>query len=208
MRIVIATRNAGKVREFEQMLATAGLEFVPLSHFPALPEPAETAISFHANAAIKAGAYARATGCWALADDSGLQVDALGGRPGVHSARWASINHAGSGDADNNALLLRQLRDVPDHRRTARFACALVLSDPAGRVALASFNTVEGTMGRAPRGTGGFGYDPLFVVTELNRTTAELSSDEKHAISHRGKALARLRLLMRHLPDVRAAQAS
>jgi XTP/dITP diphosphohydrolase len=206
VRIVIATRNAGKVREFEQMLGTTGLQFVPLSDLPGIPEPAETATSFHGNASLKARAYALATGCWALADDSGLQVDALSGRPGVHSARWAAINNAGSGDADNNALLLRQLRDVPDPRRTARFACALVLADPSGRVVLASFDTVEGVIAREPRGTGGFGYDPLFVVTELGRTTAELTSDEKHAISHRGKALARLRLLMRQLPEVRTEQ--
>jgi XTP/dITP diphosphohydrolase len=133
---------------------------------------------------------------WALADDSGLEVDALGGAPGVISARWAEINGAGKGDADNNKTLLRQLENVPDDARSARFVCVLALADPAGRVILTARDTLEGTLLRSPRGSNGFGYDPLFYVAELGKTTAELSPDEKHRISHRGKALRRLRDLM------------
>jgi len=123
-------------------------------------------------------------------------VDALGGSPGVHSARWAQLHRAGGGDADNNALLLRQLDSVPDERRTARFVCALALADSGGRIILTARDTVEGRILRAPRGHNGFGYDPLFLIDSLGKTTAELSPDRKHAVSHRGKALPRMRELM------------
>jgi XTP/dITP diphosphohydrolase len=126
-------------------------------------------------------------------------VDALGGSPGVHSARWAEINKAGKGDADNNALLLKQLDAVPDDRRTGRFVCVLALADPAGKILLTARDTVEGRVVRAPRGSNGFGYDPLFLIDELGKTTAELAPEEKHAISHRGKALRHLRMLMTQL---------
>jgi XTP/dITP diphosphohydrolase len=123
-------------------------------------------------------------------------VDALEGSPGVHSARWAEVNNAGKGDADNNALLLKQLESVPDDRRTARFVCVLALADPQGRIVLTARDTVEGRVIREARGSNGFGYDPLFFMNEMGRTTAELAPDEKHAISHRGKALRHLRGLM------------
>ena len=112
------------------------------------------------------------------------------------SARWASRNNAGSGDADNNALLLRQLDGVPDERRTARFVCVLALADPQGRIILTVRDTLEGRILHAPRGSNGFGYDPLFYIDSMGRTTAELSPREKHEVSHRGKALRRLRALM------------
>ena len=112
------------------------------------------------------------------------------------SARWAVVNQTGKGDADNNATLLEQLAGVPDERRTARFVCVLALSDPHGRIVLTTRDAVEGVMLRAPRGENGFGYDPLFLVPPLGKTTAELSPDEKHAISHRGKALRRMKQLM------------
>jgi XTP/dITP diphosphohydrolase len=131
-----------------------------------------------------------------VADDSGLEVDSLAGAPGVHSARRAELNRAGKGDADNNALLLKQLADVTDERRTGRFVCVLALCDPEGRVVLTARDTVEGRIIRAPRGQNGFGYDPLFLITEKGKTTAELPPEEKHAISHRGKALRQLRSLM------------
>ncbi len=199
MNLLIATGNRGKAAEFRQILQTAGLQGIDLSELPPAPEPAETGHTFRANACLKAAAYARHFKLWTLADDSGLEVDALGGNPGVHSARWAALHAAGQGDADNNALLLRQLADVPDEQRTARFVCVLALSDPEGRIFLTVRDTVEGRILHAPRGSNGFGYDPLFFVADKGRTTAELSAGEKHAISHRGKALRALKALMDRL---------
>ena len=167
--------------------------------WPALPNVAaaeETGHTFRANACIKASYYANAFNMHTVADDSGLEVDALGGSPGVQSARWAELNNAGKGDADNNALLLRQLENVPDDRRTGRFVCVLALSDPQGRILLTARDTVEGRVIREARGSNGFGYDPLFFMNEMGKTTAELAPEEKHAISHRGKALRHLRGLM------------
>jgi XTP/dITP diphosphohydrolase len=196
VRVLIATGNAGKVREFREMLASDRVEFTDLSQHPRHEPVEETGRTFRANACLKASGYARQFKTWALADDSGLEVDALGGAPGVLSARWAEVNAAGRGDADNNALLLRQLDPFEDERRTARFVCVLALADPHGRVILTARDAVEGRMLREPRGKGGFGYDPLFLVPELGRTTAELPPDQKHNISHRGKALRRMRALM------------
>ena len=126
-------------------------------------------------------------------------MDALNGSPGVFSARWAEINRAGKGDADNNTLLLKQLEQVPDDPRSARFVCVLALSDPKGRIMLTARDTVEGRIIHAPRGNNGFGYDPLFLIDELGKTTAQLAPDEKHAISHRGKALRHLKELMKRV---------
>ena len=203
LRLLIASSNRGKVREFQQLLETHGFACTDLSVHPHVPSPEETGHTFRANAMLKAVYYATALNTWSLADDSGLSVDPLGGNPGVHSARWAELNGAGQGDADNNALLLRQLQNVPDDQRTARFVCVLALSDPKGRVVLTVQDEVEGTLLRAPRGEGGFGYDPLFLVPSLGRTTAELPAPEKHAISHRGKALRRLAEMMDRLNIVR-----
>jgi XTP/dITP diphosphohydrolase len=199
LRLLIASSNPGKVREFQELLQTHGVACSDLSIHPHVPAPEETGHTFRANAMLKAVYYATKLRTWALADDSGLSVDALGGSPGVHSARWAEMNGAGNGDADNNTLLLRQLDAAPDDQRTARFVCVLALSDPKGRVVLTARDEVEGTMLRAPRGDGGFGYDPLFLVPDLGRTTAELPAHEKHAISHRGKALRRLASMLDRL---------
>ena len=197
-RLLIATGNAGKVREFREMLGADRFAWSDLSGHRGVAPVEETGATFRANACLKASEYARQLDTWALADDSGLAVDSLGGKPGVHSARWAELNGTGKGDADNNATLLRQLDElrVTDQRRTARFVCVLALADPRGRIVLTAQDSVEGRILRSPRGTNGFGYDPLFLVPELGKTTAELSPDEKHAISHRGKALRRLRGLM------------
>ncbi|HEV2293174.1 MAG TPA: RdgB/HAM1 family non-canonical purine NTP pyrophosphatase [Tepidisphaeraceae bacterium] len=205
LRLLIATGNAGKVREFRDLLQTRGVACTDLSVHPAVPAPEETGHTFRANAMLKATYYATALNTWALADDSGLSADALDGAPGVHSARWADLHGAGRGDADNNALLLRQLQSVPDDRRTARFVCVLAVSDPLGRVVLTACDEVEGVLLHAPRGEGGFGYDPLFLVPELGRTTAELPAHEKHAISHRGKALRRLTNMLDALQIARRA---
>ena len=196
LNLLIATANAGKVREFREMLGDGRFAYSDLSqHAPVTPVE-ETGHTFLANACLKAAGYARQCGAWALADDSGLEVDALAGAPGVESARWAKLNGAGEGDADNNRLMLRQLENVPDERRTARFVCVLALADPGGRIILTARDSVEGRVLRAPRGTSGFGYDPLFFVESLGRTTAELSPRQKHEISHRGKALRRMKALM------------
>ena len=194
MRLIIATRNLGKAAEFEQMLAAfdLGIPAGSLTDVDSEFEPEETGRSFLANAVLKATAYARHLRAWTLADDSGLAVDALGGRPGVLSARFAERAGAGRGDADNNAYLVSLLRDVPDEKRTARFICVLALSDPRGVIWYTAEGAVEGRIDHEPRGANGFGYDPLFLLPELDRTTAELEPCQKHALSHRGQALRRL----------------
>ncbi len=196
MKLLIATGNSGKVKEFREMLGKDRFAWSDLSTHRNVVEIEETGQTFRANACLKASGYAQQFDTWALADDSGLEVDALNGSPGVYSARWAEMNGAGKGDADNNALLLQQLADVPDERRTARFVCVLALSDPKGRIVLTARDTVEGRIIHAPRGDNGFGYDPLFFFEDLQKTTAELTPDEKHAVSHRGKALRHLKKLM------------
>jgi non-canonical purine NTP pyrophosphatase (RdgB/HAM1 family) len=196
VQILIATGNPGKVREFREMLGRDRFAWSDLSQHREATPVEETGATFRANACLKASGYAKQLGTWALADDSGLEVDALGGNPGVTSARWAELHNNGSGDADNNALLLEQMRNVSDDRRSARFVCVLALSDPQGRVVLTASDVMEGRLLRAPRGENGFGYDPLFEVQSLDKTSAELAPVDKHRISHRGKALMRLRALM------------
>ena len=197
MKILIATANAGKVREFRQMLGDERFAWSDLSQHPNLPPVEETGKTFRANACLKASYYATILNTWAMADDSGLEVDALNGSPGVLSARWAQINNAGKGDVDNNSLLLKQLENVPDEKRTARFVCVLALSDEQGRIVLTAKDTVEGRIIREPRGSNGFGYDPLFLIGHLGKTTAELEPKTKHQISHRGKALRQMKELIR-----------
>lgn len=196
MQLLIATGNPGKAREFREMLGPERFVWRDLSEFTDERAIPETGNTFRANACLKATGYALRHQTWTLADDSGLEVDALGGKPGVHSTRWAEMNGTGKGDVDNNATLLSQIAHVPGDRRSARFVCVLALSDPKGRVILTARDTVEGILLRAPRGSNGFGYDPLFLVGDLGKTTAELAPDEKHGISHRGKALRHLRQLM------------
>ena len=161
-----------------------------------MPVVEETGRTFGDNACIKASAYAQSLNTWTIADDSGLEVDALAGKPGVQSARWARLHDAGSGDAANNALLLKQLAGVPDDSRAARFVCVLALADPRGRIVLTARQSIEGRIIHEPRGANGFGYDPLFFVDTLGCTTAQLEPSQKHQVSHRGKALRLLRELM------------
>jgi non-canonical purine NTP pyrophosphatase (RdgB/HAM1 family) len=196
MRILIATTNPGKIREFREMLNGEKFEWDDLSKHRDLPQVEETGRTFHANACLKATAYAKKFNTHVIADDSGLEVDALNKSPGVHSARWAEMNKAGTGDADNNDLLIHQLDKVEDVKRTARFVCVLALAAPDGKIVLTARETVEGRILREERGENGFGYDPLFLIDELGKTTAELSPGEKHQISHRGKALRALKELM------------
>lgn len=196
MKLLIATSNQGKVKEFREMLGSGRIEWSDLAQHREIAPVEETGHTFRENACLKAQYYASALGTWAMADDSGLEVDALDRKPGVHSARWAEMHQAGKGDAANNALLLSQLADVDDAKRSGRFVCVLALSNPEGKIILTVRDSVEGRILRAPRGANGFGYDPLFYFDELGCTTAELPPDKKHAISHRGKALRRMRELM------------
>lgn len=204
--LLIATGNPGKAREFAEIFSPLGWRVLSLADLPAVPEPEEVGRTFLANACLKASAYARAhtgLGGYVLADDSGLEVDALGGAPGVDSAYWASVSGRAAPDerhardAANSAVLLEQLAATPDPARTARFVCTLALAGPDARILLTARGTVEGSILRAPRGTNGFGYDPLFLVPSLGRTTAELTPAEKHALSHRGNAVRELLPLMR-----------
>jgi XTP/dITP diphosphohydrolase len=191
VRAVLATRNMHKVEEVQRILGDS-VELVSLAEFPDAPEVAETGATFEENALLKARAVAAATGLVALADDSGLTVDALNGMPGVLSARWSGRH---GDDAANLELVLDQVRDVPDERRGAAFVCAAAAATPKGR-GLVADGVVVGTLTRAPRGSNGFGYDPIFVPYGLEVTSAELSSDDKDAISHRGKALRALAPLL------------
>lgn len=185
-RLVLATRNLHKVVELREILADAGVrvELVGMEAFPEVAEVPETGATFAENALIKARAVAAATGLPAVADDSGLCVDALNGMPGVLSARWAGSH---GDDAANLALVLDQVADVPDDRRGAHFACAAALVLPDGEERVAE-GALRGVLERAPRGDGGFGYDPVLRPDGESRTTAQLSPAEKNAISHRGRA--------------------
>ncbi len=198
-RVVLATRNEHKVRELREILADVcrelELEIVGLSAFPAVADVVEDGVTFTENAALKARAVAAATGIPALADDSGLAVDVMGGAPGIFSARWCGRH---GDDAANLQLLLDQLADVRDEHRQAAFVCAAVLALPEGRW-VAEEGRFEGTLAREPRGANGFGYDPILFVSGDTRTSAELSPAEKNAISHRGKAF---RALARHFADL------
>ena len=187
--ILIATTNAGKLREVRQVLGDLPVELRSLSDWLPLPEPVEDGETFEANAELKARHYARLTGAWSLADDSGLEVHALGGAPGVHSARYAGLQRD---DQANNAKLVRDLKNIPPEQRTARFRCAVVLAS-ATEVVGAVSGAVEGLIIDESRGRNGFGYDPHFLVPEFNITTAEMDPEQKNRISHRGLALRRIR---------------
>lgn len=187
--VVLASSNRGKLAEFDALLAACGLALLPQSQFTTAIAP-ETGDTFLANALIKARHAARASGLPALADDSGLEVDCLGGAPGVHSARFAG---PAASDADNNALLLDKLAGIAEDQRTANFRCVLVYlrsaEDPAPLICEGVW---RGRILHAPRGSNGFGYDPLFLVPDLGVSAAELTATEKNACSHRGRALRAL----------------
>lgn len=190
-RVVLATRNPGKVEELRRILAgVPGLDvdLAGMDSFPEVPDIPETGATFAENAALKARAVAARTGLPAVADDSGLCVDALNGMPGVLSARWSGRH---GDDAANLALLLGQLADVPDGRRGAHFACAAAIALPGGSCEVVE-GRVDGFIVTEPRGSNGFGYDPVFVPAGDRRTTAEMPAAEKDAISHRGRAFRAL----------------
>jgi XTP/dITP diphosphohydrolase len=189
VRLVLATRNAAKLDELRRILAPlVPVEVVGLGDVPAYPELPETGATFEENALLKAREAAARTGLPAVADDSGLTVDALNGMPGVLSARWAG---RAASDENNLRLVLEQTADVPAARRGAAFVCAAVLVTPDGTEQVA-LGTMTGTLLREPRGTNGFGYDPVFLPAGETRSTAEMSAAEKDAISHRGKAFRAL----------------
>lgn len=195
-KVLIATNNKHKVEEIETALNFEGWEFLTLADCEPYPEPVEDADTFEGNALIKARAAHEATGLAALADDSGLAVDALGGAPGVFSARYCGVH--GDDDA-NNAKVLAELEGVPDEERTARFVCALAFVDEDG-TEITAFGTIEGRIAHGLSGEGGFGYDPMFLPDEFGgaKTLAEVSQDEKNAISHRGNALRALKEKLTH----------
>jgi len=188
VRVVLATRNAHKVGELRRILSAYDVELVSLSEYPDVPDVPETGATFADNALLKAHAVAVATGLVAIADDSGLSVDALNGMPGVLSARWAARH---GDDVANLQLVLGQIADVPEERRGAAFVCAAAAAAPDGREVVVE-GRVEGRLTHAPRGHNGFGYDPIFTPIGERRTTAEMSAEEKDAISHRGIAFRAL----------------
>lgn len=194
-KILLATTNAGKVREYREMLRDLPVEVVTLREAGITREVEETGSSIKENAIIKARGYAGLSGILTIADDSGLEVDALGGEPGPRSARYAG---EGVSDPERNRYLLGKLEGVPDGRRQARFRCVIAVTGP-GLAVRTSEGTCEGTIAREARGDKGFGYDPIFALPGLGRHMAELSLEEKNRISHRGKAMQGARRIIEDL---------
>ena len=200
-KVVLASGNAGKLREFFNILSSVGFEVLAQSDYDVTDVP-ETGLSFVENAIIKARNASLQTGLPALADDSGIEVDALMGRPGIYSARYATMNNAGEGIVDkneaNNLLLLEEIKNVPTEQRTARFRCCIVyMRDAEDPSPLIADGFWEGIIMKEPSGKGGFGYDPLFFVPSQGVSAAELEADVKNLISHRGQALQKMLSLMK-----------
>ncbi|HEU4322853.1 MAG TPA: XTP/dITP diphosphatase [Roseiflexaceae bacterium] len=190
--LLIATTNPGKLREYAAIFGGLPLELRMLADLGITDDVEETGTTFAANAILKAEYYAARSGMLTLADDSGLEVAALGGEPGVYSARYAG---PGASDADRNALLLKKLANVPFHSRLARFVCVIALALPGGPVELAE-GVLPGVIEFEPRGENGFGYDPLFYLVDENKTLAELPSERKNQISHRARAASAARVVL------------
>ncbi|MFJ7646101.1 XTP/dITP diphosphatase [Lysinibacillus sp. NPDC097279] len=187
-QVVIATKNKGKAKDFEALFAPLGFEVVTMFDVAPNMEIEETGTTFEENAVLKAEALAKELDTIVIADDSGLAVDALNGEPGVYSARYAGDHD----DEANMVMLLQNLQDVEENKRTARFCCCIAIAGPDFETTTV-FGTCEGVIAREKRGTNGFGYDPVFFVPSLNRMMAELSPEEKGAISHRGNAIRKLK---------------
>ena len=185
-QLLVATRNRGKLAEFERLLGDLGLEFLTLDDVGVAEDVAETGSTFLENATLKAGRYAMLSGLYTLADDSGLMVEALGGDPGVHSARYGG---PGLTAAQRYRLLLSNLEQVPMEKRIAQFVCVIVLAGPAGNVLHSAQGVCEGRIALEAAGTGGFGYDPVFYLPERSMTMAQIPEGEKNWISHRGRAM-------------------
>lgn len=199
--MIFATSNPHKVEEARAILSPLGIELQSLADTGCeLPEPEEDGATFEDNARLKARYYAKHLGTLCLAEDSGIEVDALGGAPGVHSARYAGAQGSrAQRDEANNVRLLRELAGVPAERRGARFVCTLVVADPSGRIHAEARGHYPGVIAEAPRGSNGFGYDPLLFLPDRGCTSAELTPEEKHARSHRGAALRQLAEELRRL---------
>lgn len=195
-RLVIGSHNKKKLVELQDLLRDLPLDVVNLDAWPDLADVDETGTTFEENARLKATAYAKATGEWVLAEDSGLVVPALKGRPGVYSARYAGTH---GDDAANNAKLLAELGPLPDDRRAAYYVCVAALAAPTGEIQATSEGRCHGVILRAARGQGGFGYDPLFLVPEFHQTFGELSLRVKQALSHRARAIMQLRPALRQI---------
>jgi XTP/dITP diphosphohydrolase len=194
-RLLVATRNPGKLREYEQLLAGLPLSLTYLGREGVTHEVQETGETFAENAVHKAREYARISGLLTLADDSGLEVDGLGGEPGVHSSRYAG---PGADDEDRYRLLLERMQDIPREGRGARFRCVIAIAEPEGDTYTAE-GKCEGTIAFAPRGDYGFGYDPVFYLPEHDRTMAQLPPDVKNRISHRAKAAQEIRPILERI---------
>jgi XTP/dITP diphosphohydrolase len=196
MRVLFATGNHHKVAEVREILGPFGIEVRSLNELGGQPvpeEPEEDGLTFEDNARLKARYYARALGMTCVAEDSGLEVDALGGAPGVYSARYAGASGSrDERDRANNDKLLRELTGVPSSARQARFVCVVSVADPSGALLAETRGTYEGVIADAARGSGGFGYDPLLFLPDRGCTSAELTAEEKHARSHRGEAFRKL----------------
>lgn len=186
--VIIATKNKGKAMEFEKLFLPLGLAVKTLLDYPEVEDVEETGTTFEENAVLKAETLSKLLGVRVIGDDSGLQVDALEGRPGVYSARYAGSE---KNDEANIDKVLEELQDVPESERTAKFSCALAMAEP-GKETLTVFGTCEGRILRERRGTNGFGYDPVFFVVEEGKAMAELSSEKKNEISHRAMAIKQL----------------
>jgi XTP/dITP diphosphohydrolase len=195
-QLLIATNNAGKIRELTALLSNLPLRLRRLSEFPQIVEVEETGETFAANAELKARLYSRQTNLWTLADDSGLEVDALNGAPGVLSARYGGANAT---DAERNARLLAALNETDDPHRTARFICTIAIYEPEAETMKLFTGSCEGRIARHPRGDNGFGYDPLFVPDGYAQTFGELPDELKQQLSHRARALQAVRAYLRGL---------
>jgi len=189
MDIVLATKNEGKVREFLRLLAGLDLNILSMNNFPEIGDIEESGDTFEANALLKAREVSSITGLIAIADDSGLEVDALDGRPGVYSARYAG---KAAGDRENYLKLLEEMKEVPEGRRGAAFVCTIAVCTPTGE-SITAFGRCKGEIAPAPEGDGGFGYDPVFYLPHFGCTMASLPKEEKNNISHRGKAVKELK---------------
>lgn len=198
LKLLLGTYNAGKAVEISGVLKDLGIDFLTLRDFSQVQTVEESGATYEENAVLKAQGYAQQSGLWTLADDSGLEVDALGGAPGVLSARHAG---AGAADKDRVGLLLKQLADTSAGDRTARFICVIALADSSARIIKTAYGACEGSIIDSPRGVNGFGYDPIFVPRGFSHTFAELPPETKDVISHRARALAAMRRSLIELID-------
>jgi len=195
-KLLVATHNQGKVVEFAEMLADMKIEWLSLDDVGVTQDVEETGSTFQENSILKARTYAAETGLLTLADDSGLEVDALAGAPGVYTARYGGV---GLTAVQRYKKLLADIENVPIHQRTARFRCAIVLSAPDGTILGASEGVCEGMIAQTAVGEGGFGYDPIFFIPQLQKTFAQIPAEQKHKISHRGQAVRQIEPLLRSI---------